>query len=136
MTDKEVSLIKQKWCEDNRIPLSERKAIKFSLMSFNRRGNAVFLVSNPKVGSDYFEVVKQDLSGFSDNKTLSIPSAYRNDFDARHNKGFIAEWVNRRMGIGLLDTDITYLVSDKDYLTIIISPDSMRFKSSFRLIRL
>lgn len=134
MTPKELSLIKQKYCEDHFI--REVNKVDFQLVRKNSKGQGVFLVTIPGKQPIHYELPKQDLSGLSEYKTLSIPKQYRNDFDAAHNKVMIAEWVNRGTGLALIDSDIAGLSSSKTHLTVIIAADSMRFKSDFRLIRL
>lgn len=135
MTPKELSLIKQKYCEDHFIRDNISK-VKIELVRTTNKGHGVFVVTVPGKESVHFELPKQDLSGLSDNKTLSIPKQYRNDFDASHNKAMIAEWINRGTGINLLETDIANLTPTKTHLIVGIAADSMRFKSDFRLIRL
>lgn len=136
--NKVESLIKKKYCED--LFLKDQKVIKditFEKVSTNARGNAVFSVKHPGKEPFYWELQKVDLSGFSRMKALSIPKQYRNDFDVKTNKAMIANWINRHTGHGLVEEDIAYLVPDKEYISVVISADSMRFnQTSIQLIRL
>lgn len=136
--NKVLSLIKQRYLEDNHI-LGEQEALNTTLthVSVNAKGNHVFLVSKADGGNVYYEHQRVDLSHLDMVKSMAIPKQYRNDFDVNHNKAMIANWVTRHAGHHLLDDDISYLVSEKDTLTVVLVPDSMRFTpTSFRLIRL
>lgn len=135
MTPKELSLIKQKYCEDH-FYRGNVDLVGFELVKTNNKGQGIFLVSIPGKPSVHYELVKQDLSGYNDNKTLSIPHSDRHQFSAINSKVGIAEWINRGTGIAMIESDIASLSASKTHLTVIIAADSMRFKSDFRLIRL
>jgi hypothetical protein len=49
---------------------------------------------------------------------------------------FIADWVYQFTGHRILVEDIQTMALEKKAIQVIISPDSMRFKNSFQLIRL
>jgi len=135
--NKAITLIKNKYCQDHRITDKKViKAITFELVNRNKAGNSVFLVTVPGSDPVYYEVPRVDMSGLTRLPLLSIPRTYRNDFDAMNNKAMIADWIQRKTGHDIIDEDIAYLSHDKDHLTVVISPDSMRFKNSFQLIRL
>lgn len=136
--NKTLALIKKKYVEDAHI-LDSQEILNTTLerVSVNAKGNHVFLVSKADGDTVYYEYVRVDLSHFDCVASLSIPKQYRNDFDVRTNKAMIAEWITRHIGHHLLDDDIAYLVPEKDTLTVVMAPDSMRFTpTSFRLIRL
>lgn len=136
--NKVESLVRKKYCEglfikDPKVVAS----IDFERVSTNAKGNAVFLVKHPGKEPFYYELTKVDLSGFSKMKALAIPKQYRNDFDIKTNKAMIANWINRHTGHALVEEDIAYLVADKQYISVVISADSMRFnQTSIQLIRL
>lgn len=131
-------LVRKKYCEG--LFIKDPKvinAITFEKVSINAKGNAVFSVRHPGEESFYYEVEKVDLSGFSKMKALSIPKQYRNDFDIKTNKAMIANWINRHTGHALVEEDIAYLIADKQYISVVIAADSMRFnQTSIQLIRL
>lgn len=129
-----LNLIKKKYCED--FFIRDSKSISLEHVSVNRKGNNVFLVTSP-TGNSYYELKKVNLSGLSNNKSLSIPKQYRNDFDVNHSKSMIANWINRHTGLRLIEEDIAYLVPEKDHLCVVIAADSMRFEqASIMLARL
>lgn len=136
--NKVETLVKKKYCEG--LHLKDPKviaAITFEKVSTNAKGNAVFLVKHPGKEPFYWELIKVDLSGFSRAKNLSIPKQYRNDFDVRTNKALIANWISRHTGHALVEEDIAYLVAEKEYISVVIAADSMRFnQTSIQLIRL
>lgn len=136
--NKVLSLIKKKYCEDLMLKDgSVIAAVTLQHVGTNSKGNAVFLVNYPGKEPYYYELPKVDLTGFSQIKSLSIPRQYRNDFDVNHSKAMIVNWVNRHTGHRLVEEDIAYLIPEKAHITVVVSPDSMRFKStSFQLIRL
>lgn len=135
MTAKEVSLVKRRFCQDRRI--KDEKSVLLTHLHRNlSTGEHTFLVEREGHDNAYYTHKKVDLGPLSTLRTLDIPKEYRNDFDAQHNKAFIAEWIRRKTGHDVIDTDISTLLSGKGTLDIIISPDSMRFKNSFQLIRL
>lgn len=136
--NKVLSLIKRKYCEDLFIrPGAEMDAVAFQHVTTNQKGNAVFEVTHPGEPAHYWELVRIDLAYLSDNRALSIPKQYRNDFDVNHCKAMLVNWINRYTGINLLEEDVSYLVPEPGHITVVIAPDSMRFTStSFKLIRL
>ena len=131
-TAKEVNLVKRRYCQDRRL---DEKSVSFTHVKRNASGEHVFLVE-VNGQNDYYTHPRVDMTGLSSLRTLDIPKEYRNDFDAQHNKAFIAEWIRRQTGHDVMDTDIDVLVATKGKLDVVISPNSMRFKNSFQLIRL
>lgn len=131
-TAKEVNLVKRRYCQDRRL---DEKSVSFTHVKRNASGEHVFLVE-VNGQNDYYVHPRVDMTGLSSLRTLDIPKEYRNDFDAQHNKAFIAEWIRRQTGHDVMDTDIDVLVATKGKLDVVISPNSMRFKNSFQLIRL
>lgn len=136
MSSKAIPLIKKKYFEDLRITdKTIIAATQFDMVTVNRRGNSVFQVSRPNSETSYYEVRKVDLSGLDKLKALTIPPRKLTDVDITTNKALMAEWINRCTGHNLQEEDIGRLVVDRDNVLVVISPDSMRFKSSFQLIR-
>lgn len=136
MSTKAIQLIKKKYFEDKRITDKTLIALTdFVLVSTSRRGNAVFQVMLTGVESSYYEVRKVDLSGLDKLPALTIPPRKPTDVDITTNKPLIADWIYRKTGHELLEEDIGRLVANRDSVLVVISPDSMRFKSSFQLIR-
>lgn len=136
MSNKATQLIKKKYFEDLRITDKDIiAATQFDLVTVNRRGNNVFQVSRPGSETVYHEVRKVDLSGLNKLKSLVIPPRKTSDADITTNKALMADWIYRRTGHELQEEDISRLVVDRDNVLVVISSDSMRFKSSFQLIR-
>lgn len=132
-TTKEVNLVKRRYCQDRQL---NEKSVSFTHVSRNAStGEHVFLVEVDGLNA-YYVHPRVDMTGLTSLRTLDIPRAYRNDFDAQHNKAFIADWIRRQTGHEVIDTDIGSLAASKGRLDIVMSPDSMRFKSSFQIIRL
>jgi len=132
---REINLVRKRFCEDRMI--TDESSISITWASYSRATDEhCFLVEHPNGDNDYYIHPKVNLSGLSNLRSLDIPATYRNDFDAQHNKSMIADWVHRITGHHLIDTDISALVREEKTLTVIISPDSMRFANSFQLNRL
>jgi len=136
MSNKAIQLIKKKYFED--LYITDKAIIaatQFDLVTVNRRGNNVFQVSRPGSETSYYEVRKVDLTGLDKLKSLTIPPRKPTDVDITTNKALMAEWIYRCTGHELQEEDIGRLVVDRDNVLVVVSPDSMRFKSSFQLIR-
>lgn len=136
MSAKSISLIKKRYFEDLRITDPALIAFAhFELVTTNKRGNAVFQVTVADREVVYHEVRKVDLAGLDKLPALAIPPRKRADVDITTNKALIADWIYRCTGNELIEEDIARLVTTRDTVTVLIAPDSMRFKSSFQLIR-
>lgn len=133
MNRKVLALVKQRYCEDNRIKDSSKVNLSFSQVQPN--GDPVFYVEDGSAGQVYV-YQRTDMSGLTAHRALDIPSEYRLQLESNPNKGFIADWVYRFTGHRLLADDIRYLTLEKSAVVVTLAPDSMRFKNSFRITRL
>jgi len=132
---KELSLIKRRYCQDNGI--KDESTVTLTHFRHDKQtGNHTFLVEIAGADSRHYTLKRVDLSGLTGFRTLDIPKQYRKDFDANHNKAFVADWIHRKTGHEIIETDISCLVSDAGKLLVIIAPNSMRFKNSFHITRL
>jgi hypothetical protein len=136
VNEKEISLVRQLYCEERKItnpPASLR-------LTHNRRdpstGEHCFFVDELGKDSIVYVHKRLDLSGLTHFRTLDIPKEYRNEDQTLNNKSFMADWIRRKTGHKLIETDIGYLVVEKTKVSIVISADSMRFTNSFQLTRL
>lgn len=136
--NKTLALIKQRWLEDNDVRTAhDILNTTLAHVSVNAKGNHMFLVSKVDGDNVYYEHLRIDLGYLDMLRPLGIPKQYRKDFDVNHNKAMIANWVTRYIGHHISDDDIAYLVPEKEFITVVMAPDSMRFTpTSFRLIRL
>lgn len=129
-----LSLIKQRYCEDNAISDPESIAMSFC-QAEKGTGNPIMFVLRDGKSSTYVHQ-RIDLAGLSAHRALDIPAAFRNVKQADLSKVFIADWVYQFTGHRILVEDIQTMALEKKAIQVIISPDSMRFKNSFQLIRL
>lgn len=136
MNEKEISLVRQRYCEDRHI---QNPPASLQLEHYRKdpsTGEHCFFVEEDGKETIVYPHVREDLSGLSSFRTLDIPVEYRNEYQNLHNKAFMADWIRRKSGHPVIDTDIQYLVVERNQVTVVISPDSMRFKNSFQLKRL
>lgn len=133
MNRKVLALVKQRYCEDNRIKDSSKVNLSFSQVRPN--GDPVFYVEDGSAGQVYV-YQRTDMSGLTAHRALDIPTEYRLQLESNPNKDFIADWVYRFTGHRLLADDIRYLTLEKSAVVVTLAPDSMRFKNSFRITRL
>lgn len=132
---REIYLVRKRFCEDRMI--SDENSVAITWSSYSRATDEhCFLMEHSDGRSELYIHPKVNLAGLSALRSLDIPATYRNDFDVQHNKSMIADWVHRITGHHLIDTDISALVREEKTLTVVISPDSMRFANSFQLNRL
>jgi len=133
---RELTLIKRRYCQDNGI--KDEKSITLTHFRLDKKTmEHTFLVEFADGRDSKYYILKRiDLSGLSGFRTLDIPKQYRNDFDAQNNPAFIADWIQRRTGHDLVESDISCLAAETGKLTVVISPNSMRYKNSFQINRL
>ena len=135
MNNKVLSLIRKVYCEDRGIVDVESVTLTY----YNKdlaTGEHLFTVDRKGEDSVLYRHLRADLGGLSKFKTLSIPSKDRHGVNGPNNKEIIANWVFSKTGHVLLDEDIQFLVVERDHVTVMLHPDSMRFKNDFQLIRL
>jgi hypothetical protein len=135
LKQKVLSLIKQRYCEDKGI--KDPTTVNLAFCQVQRStGDPIFYATVTGKTSEQYIYRRVDLSGLSAHRALDIPSEYRSTLQATPSKSFIADWVFRFTGHRLLPEDIQTMALDKGLITVVIAPDSMRFKNSFQLIRL
>lgn len=127
-----LNLVRKAFCDKRGI-----KTLAPSAFVYQRtdrfRGNAIFLASPPGGVPEMYEHPRQDLSGLSLNKALSIPKDMQSSREVILNKDHIASWVNAKVNAQLLPEDIDKVLLDGRKVSVILSPNSMRFKGTFTL---
>lgn len=127
---REISLIRKEYCLKRKI--TEVSALTFMHQRVNRvTGNQVFSACATGMVPELYEHVRVDVSSFALNKSLGIPVEMQKNRDVLLNKSNMASWINKHMNVNLLPEDIGFLVIGQKGLTVVISPNSMRFQNSF-----
>jgi hypothetical protein len=135
VSDNTFTLIKKKYCSEHLISLPND--LVFSFFKIDPvTGNGVFFIDQAGKPSLVYSPDRMDLSGYSAHRSLDIPASDRNTLNSNPSPDVIASWVNRFTNIDLLGEDISKLSMSSAVLTVIISPNSMRFKNSFQINRL
>ena len=135
ISDRALTLIKERYCSDNKISLPNDLVFRF--FKFDPvTGNGIFFIDQAGKNSLIYSLSRMDLSGYSAHRSLDIPASDRNTMNRNPSPDVIASWVNRFTNIDLLGEDISKLSLSADTVTVIISPNSMRFKNNFQLKRL
>ncbi len=127
---REISLIRKEYCFKRKI--KEVSSLTFIHQRVNRvTGNQVFSACCVGMVPELYEHVRVDVSPFALNKALGIPADMQKNRDVLLNKTSMASWINKHMNVDLLAEDIGFLVMGPKGLTVVISPNSMRFQNSF-----
>lgn len=130
-----LTLIKKRYCQDRHIALPNDLTFSFFKLDLTT-GQGIFFIDEPNKDSIVYTHVRMDVTGYSAYRSMDIPSNDRNTLTGNPSPDVIASWVNRFTNIDLLGEDISKLTLTTDSVTVIISPNSMRFKNSFQLKRL
>lgn len=127
---REISLIRKEYCLKRKV--KEEGSITFLHQRVNRvTGNQVFSACGQGMVPELYEHVRVDVTPFTLNKSLGIPPDMQGNRGVLLNKTSMATWINRHMNVNLLAEDIGFLVLGLKGLTVVISPNSMRFQNSF-----
>lgn len=125
-----LSLCKKEYCIRNN--LRNVRDVEFKFLKLNSEGEGVFSVSVNGSSSEYKTLTKKDLNPLSGFKTLSIKRKELESL-ADVSKSMIANWVNSKTGDTLHQSDIDYVIVNKNDISVIISANSMRFKNGFNI---
>lgn len=124
--------IKQHYCENQRI--KDPDTVELTFVGRNTRtGDATFWVNQGGAASVTYSHPRLDMKSYNGYKGFGIPQEYRRELVANPSGEMIAQWVNRFVNINLMDEDIARLLVETDGVTVIIRPDSMRFKNHFKI---
>jgi hypothetical protein len=130
MATREVNLIVKDYCYRRKI--KDVKEVTFVHQRVDRiTGNQVFLVSRDGTTPEIYEHKRLDVKPYSQQKSLWFPKDLQGDREAMLNKTSMAGWINRQVNLELLPEDIGVLSLVGTKLTVVMSPNSMRFQSSF-----
>lgn len=94
-------------------------------------GNYRFLITGVNSTPVIYEHPRYDFTPLSLNKSLDIPTADRRSIMPVVDKNSVATWINQKMNLNVQPDDIGFLVLVPKGLTVIASPNSMRFRNSF-----
>ena len=94
-------------------------------------GNHRFLISGVNSTPVIYEHPRYDFAPLSLNKSLSIPAGERRSIMPVVDKNQVAAWINQQMNLDVQPDDIGFLVLVPKGLTVVASPNSMRFRNSF-----
>lgn len=130
MATREVNLIIKDYCYRRKI--KDVKEVTFAHQRVDRiTGNQVFLVSREGTTPEIYEHKRLDVKPYSQQKSLWLPKDLQGNREAMINKTSMAGWINKQVNLDLLPEDIGVLSLGSNGLTVVISPNSMRFQNSF-----
>lgn len=130
MDSNTLSLCKKEYCIRNN--LRNTAVVDFKFLKLNEKGEGVFSVSVGGSSTEYKVLTKKDLQPLTSFRSLSIK---RNDLDNVNgiSKAILAGWVNSKTGDTLHQSDIDYVVVNKNHISVVMSANSMRFKNGFNI---
>lgn len=130
MSTREINLIRKAYCHKRKI--GDVKSVTFAFQRVNRiTGNQVFLVSQLATVPEIYEHLRLNVAPYSQQKSLSLPKDMQANREAMLSKESMAGWINKQVNLELLPEDIGFLVLGAKQLSVVISPNSMRFQGSF-----
>ena len=130
MANREFNLIRKAYCHARKI--SDVNSVTFQPQRVNRiTGNQVFLVSRDGTVPEIYEHVRLDVTPYSQQRSLWFSKDMQKDREAMLGKANIATWINKQVNLEILPEDIGVLSPTTKSLTVVISPNSMRFRNSF-----
>jgi hypothetical protein len=130
MATREINLIRKDYCYKRKI--SDVNSVTFARQRVNRiTGDQVFLVSRDGTVPEIYEHKRLDVSPYSQQKSLWFPKDQQGNREAMINKTSVTTWINKQVNLDLLPEDIGVLSLAYNGLTVVMSPNSMRFQNSF-----
>lgn len=130
MSAREINLIRKAYCHKRGI--SDVTSVTFAFTRANRdTGNQIFLVSRPNQVPEIYEHLRLDVTPYSLQRSLWLTKEMQKDREAMLNKNSMATWINKQMNLELLPDDIGVLSIGPKGVSVVIGPNSMRFKNSF-----
>lgn len=130
MSAREIKLIVKEYCYRRKI--KDVNSVSFIHQRVDRiTGNQVFLVSREGTTPEIYEHKRLDVKPYSQQKSLWFPKDLQGNREAMINKTNMAGWINKQVNLDILPEDIGVLSLGNNGLTVVISPNSMRFQNSF-----
>lgn len=128
---KEIRLIKEAWALANQ---HDPNALLFiERQGRTREGDYIFLIHGPGIDAQRYVYPRYDVTPWSAHKGLSLDAEFKLN-PALLNKDSVAAWVNRHVNVDLLPSDVGTVFAKGDRVTVVIAPNSMRFKHSFSMV--
>ena len=125
-----IKLIRAEFCRIHKIV--DNGVLTFVTQPANPiTGDHRFLVVGVNSTPVVYEHLRYDLAPLTQNKSLGIPAKDRRSVLPVVDKNHVSEWINQQMNLSIQPDDIGFVIMEPSRLTVIASPNSMRFRNSF-----
>ena len=127
MSTRQFSLIRKDYC--HRWGIKDVDTVTFAHLGVNRiTGNQLFTVTLEGFAPVTYEHIRVDIAIFSQQRSLRLPKD--TPPETLVTKAAIASWLNKHLNLGIFEGDIGVLSVDREKLSVIIGPNSMRFQGT------
>lgn len=126
---KSMELIRKDFCRNRGI--GNIHQVTFMSQGVNpKTGNMRFLVQGGGINVAY-EHERYNTKYWSNNKSLTVTT--KAEVRLLLDKQNMCNWLNQHFNYNIQSGDIGFIIVDKEQITVITAPDSMRFRESFTI---